>query len=152
MMTGVQSGLTNLPSGLTLIQRPGQQPQFVQVQTTGGGQPSTLRRTIIAQPAVIQQQSGPTVQTATQLRPQQILLQHKAGATTSSAPRLIATSTGIGSGQPQQIQLQRAVGGNNQGGTVQRIIQIQPTQQQQQHSAPAPQRKGLSLSVMIYYI
>lgn len=137
-MTNVQSGLTTLPGGLTLIQRPGQQPQLVQVQTTPvqqAQQQTQIQRTIITQPAI--------QQTTQQLRPQQIVLQQKPAAT----QRLI-TST-------QQIQLQQ-----NAAGGIQRIIQLpqqqQQTQQatqtqQQQQTQPqqqtAPQRKGLSLSV-----
>ncbi|KAL9894047.1 negative elongation factor A [Glossina fuscipes] len=137
VMTNVQSGLTALPGGLTLIQRPGQQPQLVQVQTTPvqqAQQQTQIQRTIITQPAI--------QQTTQQLRPQQIVLQQKPAAT----QRLI-TST-------QQIQLQQ-----NAAGGIQRIIQLpqqqQQTQQatqtqQQQQTQPqqqtAPQRKGLSLS------
>uniref|UniRef100_A0A1A9WY24 HDAg domain-containing protein n=1 Tax=Glossina brevipalpis TaxID=37001 RepID=A0A1A9WY24_9MUSC len=138
VMTNVQSGLTTLPGGLTLIQRPGQQPQLVQVQTTPvqqTQQQTQIQRTIITQPAI--------QQTTQQLRPQQIVLQQKPATT----QRLITTST-------QQIQLQQ-----NAAGGIQRIIQLpqqqQQTQQatqtqQQQQTQPqqqtAPQRKGLSLS------
>jgi len=44
-MTNVGGGLTTLPQGLTLIQRPGQQPQLVQVQAA----PGSTQRTIITQ-------------------------------------------------------------------------------------------------------
>uniref|UniRef100_A0A1A9UJS2 HDAg domain-containing protein n=1 Tax=Glossina austeni TaxID=7395 RepID=A0A1A9UJS2_GLOAU len=141
VMANVQSGLTTLPGGLTLIQRPGQQPQLVQVQTTPvqqAQQQTQIQRTIITQPAI--------QQTTQQLRPQQIVLQQKPAAT----QRLI-TST-------QQIQLQQ-----NAAGGIQRIIQLpqqqqqtqqatqtQQQQQQQQQTQPqqqtAPQRKGLQLT------
>lgn len=133
-MTNVQSGLTTLPGGLTLIQRPGQQPQLVQVQTTPTQQQQTqLQRTIITQPALQQQ---------TQLRPQQIVLQQKPATTQQ---RLITTTGGMATSGTQQIQLQQT----NTGG-IQRTHIIQMPQQQQQQSQAAPQRKGLSLSVRIF--
>uniref|UniRef100_A0A1I8N5N3 HDAg domain-containing protein n=1 Tax=Musca domestica TaxID=7370 RepID=A0A1I8N5N3_MUSDO len=146
VMTNVQSGglTTTLPAGLTLIQRPGQQPQLVQVQTTpvqASQQPTTqIQRTIITQPALQQHQQ------TTQLRPQQIVLQQKPATTQQ---RLITTTTtggmtGATTGGTQQIQLQQT----NTGG-IQRthIIQMpQQQQQQQQQQQAAPQRKGLSLS------
>ncbi|KNC31580.1 Negative elongation factor A [Lucilia cuprina] len=138
VMTNVQSGLTTLPGGLTLIQRPGQQPQLVQVQTTPvqqqQQQQTQIQRTIITQPALQQQ---------TQLRPQQIVLQQKPATTQQ---RLITTTGGLANTGTQQLQLQQT----NTGG-IQRthIIQMpqQQQQQQQQQTQAAPQRKGLSLSI-----
>lgn len=127
-MAKVQSGLTSLPTGLTLIQRPGQQPQLVQVQTAPvqqQQQPTQIQHTIVTQPAMQQQ---------TQLRPQQIVLQQKP----PQQQRLITTTGGMPTSSTQQVQLQRT-----------HIIQMpqQQLQQQPQHTQAAPQRKGLSLSV-----
>lgn len=138
------NSLTTLPQGLTLIQRPGQQPQFVQVQTannsTGVGQQqqTQIQRTIITQPTQQQQQ---------QMRPQQIVLQHK----TQPQQRII-TSAQTASGQPQQIQIQQGASTANMPRAT-HIVQVtqQAQQQQQQPQAQqAPQRKGLSLSVSIH--
>lgn len=134
-MTNVQSGLTTLPSGLTLIQRPGQQPQLVQVQTTPQQQQQTqIQRTIITQPALQQQ---------TQLRPQQIVLQQKPATTQQ---RIITTTGGLATSGTQQIQLQQT----NTGG-IQRtdIIQVPQQQQQQQQTQAAPHRNPI-LSVGLY--
>ncbi|XP_037947286.1 negative elongation factor A [Teleopsis dalmanni] len=121
VVTNVPGGLTALPQGLTLIQRPGHQPQLVQVQTASTAhQPTQIQRTIITQPATQQQQ----------IRPQQIVLQHK-----PAQQRIITTS-----GQPQHIQIQQ----NNP--SIPRTTQIVQVQQQQQNQQQAPQRKGLSLS------
>lgn len=135
--------MTTLPQGLTLIQRPGQQPQFVQVQTTnnsssvGQQQQTQIQRTIITQPT--QQQ---------QMRPQQIVLQHK----TQPQQRIITTAQ-TASGQPQQIQIQQGASTANMPRAthiVQVTQQAQQQQQQQPQAQQAPQRKGLSLSVSIH--
>ncbi|CAD6994011.1 unnamed protein product [Ceratitis capitata] len=136
------NSLTTLPQGLTLIQRPGQQPQLVQVQTanSSGGigqqqqQQTQIQRTIITQPAQQQQQ---------QMRPQQIVLQHK----TQPQQRIITTQTATG--QPQQIQIQQGTSTGSLPRTthiVQVTQQAQQQQQQQPQTQQAPQRKGLSLS------
>ncbi|XP_016985411.1 negative elongation factor A isoform X2 [Drosophila rhopaloa] len=135
VMTNVGGGLTTLPQGLTLIQRPGQQPQLVQVQAA----PGSTQRTIISQSS--------TAAAAPQQQPrqqqQQILVQHKPAPTLQQ--RLVTSTTSGGQGQP----------GNPNAGiarTVQVQVQAQhqqPQQQQQatqQQSQQAPQRRGLSLS------
>ncbi|XP_032579014.1 negative elongation factor A isoform X2 [Drosophila sechellia] len=133
VMTNVSGGLTTLPQGLTLIQRPGQQPQLVQVQAA----PGSTQRTIITQ--------SNTAATASQQQPrqqqQQILVQHKPAPTLQQ--RLVTSTTSGGQGQQ----------GNPNAGlprTVQVQVQAQqqPQQQQatQQQSQQAPQRRGLSLS------
>ncbi|XP_075152533.1 negative elongation factor A [Haematobia irritans] len=141
VMTNVQSGLTTtLPGGLTLIQRPGQQPQLVQVQTTPVQSPqqstTQMQRTIITQPPLQQQQQ------TSQLRPQQIVLQQKPATTQQ---RLITTTTGgmmtAGTGTgTQQIQLQQTSTGG-----LQRTHIIQMPQQQQPQQAASP-RKSLILT------
>ncbi|XP_011180929.2 negative elongation factor A [Zeugodacus cucurbitae] len=133
------NSLTTLPQGLTLIQRPGQQPQFVQVQTAnnsaaGQQQQTQIQRTIITQPGQQQQQ----------MRPQQIVLQHK----TQPQQRIITTAQ-TASGQPQQIQIQQGASTANMPRAthiVQVTQQAQQQQQQQPQAQQAPQRKGLSLS------
>ncbi|XP_036323555.1 negative elongation factor A [Rhagoletis pomonella] len=133
------NSLTTLPQGLTLIQRPGQQPQLVQVQTPSGSTavghqlPTQIQRTIITQPA--QQQ---------QMRSQQIVLQHK-----SQPQQRIITTTQTGTGQPQHIQIQQGTptGGISRTTHIVQVSQQAHQQQQQQpQSQQAPQRKGLSLS------
>ncbi|XP_017057071.1 negative elongation factor A [Drosophila ficusphila] len=130
VMTNVGGGLTTLPQGLTLIQRPGQQPQLVQVQAA----PGSTQRTIITQSSSASQQQPRQQQ-------QQILVQHKPAPTLQQ--RLVTSTTSGGQGQP----------GNPNAGiarTVQVQVQAQqqPQQQQaaQQQSQQAPQRRGLSLS------
>ncbi|XP_060650994.1 negative elongation factor A [Drosophila nasuta] len=133
VMTNVSGGLTTLPQGLTLIQRPGQQPQLVQVQAapTHGTQ-----RTIITQSAASAPQQQPRQQQ------QQILVQHKPAL----QQRLVTSTSTTGGAQLQP--------GNNTA--IPRTVQVQVTQQQtqqQQTTAPTaqqtqqtPQRRGLSLS------
>ncbi|XP_017119742.1 negative elongation factor A isoform X2 [Drosophila elegans] len=138
VMTNVGGGLTTLPQGLTLIQRPGQQPQLVQVQAA----PGSTQRTIITQ------SSTAAAAAASQQQPrqqqQQILVQHKPAPTLQQ--RLVTSTTSGGQGQP----------GNPNAGiarTVQVQVQAQQPQQQQQsaqqqsqQTQQAPQRRGLSLS------
>ncbi|KAH8374966.1 hypothetical protein KR200_010039 [Drosophila serrata] len=133
VMTNVGGGLTTLPQGLTLIQRPGQQPQLVQVQAA----PGSTQRTIITQ-------SSPAAASASQQQPrqqqQQILVQHKPAPTLQQ--RLVTSTTSGGQGQQP---------GNPNAGITRTVqVQVQAQQQQpQQQSAQqqqAPQRRGLSLS------
>ncbi|XP_023175631.2 negative elongation factor A [Drosophila hydei] len=129
VMTNVGGGLTTLPQGLTLIQRPGQQPQLVQVQAA----PSSTQRTIITQsPAASAPQQQPRQQQQQQPQQQQILVQHK-----PALQQCLVTST--------------STPGNN--ATIPRTVQVQVTQQQQPQqqttastAQQAPQRRGLSLS------
>ncbi|XP_030373975.1 negative elongation factor A [Scaptodrosophila lebanonensis] len=116
--------------GLTLIQRPGQQPQLVQVA------PNSTQRTIITQTSAPQQQA----------RQQQILVQHKPAV----QQRLVTSTSNTGT---QQIQLQQQPSqqqqqqGNNP--SISRTVQVQVQTHQpaaQQQTQQAPQRKGLSLS------
>ncbi|KAH8381893.1 hypothetical protein KR009_000842 [Drosophila setifemur] len=127
VMTSVGGGLTTLPQGLTLIQRPGQQPQLVQVQAA----PGSTQRTIITQssPAAAASQQQPRQQQ------QQIqLVQHKPAPTLQQ--RLVTSTTSGGQGQPGNPGIAR---------TVQ--VQVQAQQPQQQNTQQqAPQRRGLSLS------
>lgn len=76
-MTNMQ-GMSVLPQGLTLIQRPGQQPQLVQLSgnQTLQGQPTTIQRTIIRQHAPTQQQGDrPKLRQQTIYVPQQTQIQ-----------------------------------------------------------------------------
>ncbi|XP_064549890.1 negative elongation factor A [Drosophila montana] len=135
VMTNVGGGLTTLPQGLTLIQRPGQQPQLVQVQAAP---PSSTQRTIITQSAAA---AAAPQQQPRQQQQQQILVQHK-----PALQQRLVTSTSTAGAQLQQQ-------GNNNA-AISRTVQVQVTQQQaqqqQQTTAPAaqqaPQRRGLSLS------
>ncbi|XP_039495096.1 negative elongation factor A isoform X1 [Drosophila santomea] len=133
VMTNVGGGLTTLPQGLTLIQRPGQQPQLVQVQAA----PGSTQRTIITQ--------SNTAAAASQQQPrqqqQQILVQHKPAPTLQQ--RLVTSTTSGGQGQQ----------GNPNAGIARTVqVQVQAQQQQpqqatqQQSQQQAPQRRGLSLS------
>ncbi|XP_026849820.1 negative elongation factor A isoform X1 [Drosophila persimilis] len=134
VMTNVGGGLTTLPQGLTLIQRPGQQPQLVQVQAA----PNSTQRTIITQ-------SAAAAVTAPQQQPrqqqQQILLQHKPAPTLQQ--RLVTSTNSAGQQGTPNAVLPR---------TVQVQVQAQQQQPQQQQAAQqqqtqqAPQRRGLSLS------
>ncbi|KAL5282408.1 NELFA family protein [Megaselia abdita] len=65
LTTNVQGNVTSLPQGLTLIQRPGQQPQLVQLQ-----RPQTQMQRIITNP---QQQARPQI--ILQQKPQTIITQ-----------------------------------------------------------------------------
>ncbi|XP_017074674.2 negative elongation factor A isoform X2 [Drosophila eugracilis] len=132
VMTNVGGGLTTLPQGLTLIQRPGQQPQLVQVQAA----PGSTQRTIITQSNT----ASPASQQQPRQQQQQILVQQKPAPTLQQ--RLVTSTTS--GGQP----------GNPNAGiarTVQVQVQAQQQQPQQQQAAQqqtqqAPQRRGLSLS------
>lgn len=106
-----------LPQGLTLIQRPGQQPQLVQTQAVQQQvQPQQIHRTIITNTQPEQPQMR-QVQIR-QIQPQQIIIQNQ--------PTIITQQQA----QPQQQQ-----------------PQPQPQQQQQQQIQPQQQQRiGLSLS------
>lgn len=88
LTTNVQGNVTSLPQGLTLIQRPGQQPQLVQLQ-----RPQTQIPRIITNP---QQQVRPQI--ILQQKPQTIITQQ-----TSQQP----TQQIIQVQQPAQQQPQR---------------------------------------------
>ncbi|KAH8278952.1 hypothetical protein KR018_011771 [Drosophila ironensis] len=124
VMTSVGGGLTTLPQGLTLIQRPGQQPQLVQVQAA----PGSTQRTIITQSSTA---AGAASQQQPRQQQQQIqLVQHKPAPTLQQ--RLVTSTTSGTQGQPGAPR------------TVQ--VQVQAPQQQNTQSQQAPQRRGLSLS------
>lgn len=121
-MTSVGGGLTTLPQGLTLIQRPGQQPQLVQVQAA----PGSTQRTIITQSSP----AAPASQQQPRQQQQQIqLVQHKPASTLQQ--RVVTSTTSGGQGQPG----------------IARTVQVQVQAPQQQATQQAPQRRGLSLSV-----
>lgn len=103
-----QQGVSMIPQGLTLIQRPGQQPQLVQTQTVQQqGQQQQIHRTIITQQPEQQQQMR-QVQIR-QIQPQQIIIQQQ------NQPTIITQT------QPQQQAVQQQ--------TVQQQ-QMQPQQTQ----------------------
>ncbi|KAH8346207.1 hypothetical protein KR067_011768 [Drosophila pandora] len=121
VMTSVGGGLTTLPQGLTLIQRPGQQPQLVQVQAA----PGSTQRTIITQSSP----AAPASQQQPRQQQQQIqLVQHKPASTLQQ--RVVTSTTSGGQGQPG----------------IARTVQVQVQAPQQQATQQAPQRRGLSLS------
>lgn len=79
VITSNQSGMTVLPQGLTLIQRPGQKPQLVQT-IQQHGQPQQIQRTIITQQQPQQQfqiRQQPTVVHLQQNQQQQQLQQQQ---------------------------------------------------------------------------
>lgn len=119
LTTNVQSGLTTLPQGLTLLHRPGQQPQLVQVQNSQPvvQQQQPIQRTIISQP-----------RPQAQIRPQRIIIQQQQDRQT-----IITQQQQLQEQQQQQTQQQQQ---------QQTQIQVSQSQSQQQQ----PQRKGLSLS------
>ncbi|ALC47896.1 Nelf-A [Drosophila busckii] len=134
--TIIRPVMTSLPQGLTLIQRPGQQPQLVQVQAT----PNNTQRTIITQ----------SPQQGRQQPQQQILLQHK-----PALQQRLVTSTNTAASQLQQsgnasisrtVQLQVTQQQSNQQQQQQQQTATTTTQQQAQQTQQAPQRRGLSLS------
>ncbi|XP_034659871.1 negative elongation factor A [Drosophila subobscura] len=139
VMTNVGGGLTTLPQGLTLIQRPGQQPQLVQVQAA----PNSTQRTIITQ-------SAAAAVTAPQQQPrqqqqQQILLQHKPAPTLQQ--RLVTSTNSAGQqGNTTNTVMPRTVQVQVQSQQQQPQQQQQQAAQQQQQTQQAPQRRGLSLS------
>lgn len=142
---------TVLPQGLTLIQRPGQQPQLVQTIQAGGQtqvqqQPQT--RTIITQ--IPQQQIQQQQQQQTQ--PQHTIQFQaagtpRAGGTTIQLVQQPHQERTIVQQQPQQIQIQRTQIAQQQqqhGTTV--TIQQNATAVGQQQVQQQGTRKGLSLS------
>lgn len=100
-----QQGVSMLPQGLTLIQRPGQQPQLVQTQTVQQGQQQQIHRTIITQQPEQQQMRQVQIR---QIQPQQIIIQQQ-----QNQPTIITQQPQ----QQQQVQQQQQ--------------QMQPQQQQQ---------------------
>lgn len=88
LTTNVQGNVTSLPQGLTLIQRPGQQPQLVQLQ-----RPQTQIQRIITSPQ-------------TQVRPQ-IILQQKPQTIITQQASQQPTQQIIQVQQPAQQQPQR---------------------------------------------
>lgn len=140
---------TVLPQGLTLIQRPGQQPQLVQTIQTGGQaqlqqQPQT--RTIITQ--IPQQQHQQQQQ---QSQPQHTIQFQaagtpRAGGTTIQLVQQPQQERTIVQQQPQQIQIQRTqIAQQQQQGTTVTIQQNAPAAGQPQAQQQGT-RKGLSLS------
>ncbi|XP_055380969.1 negative elongation factor A [Condylostylus longicornis] len=122
VLSNVQGNITTLPQGITLIQRPGQQPQLVQVQQTNQQQPQTqqIQRIITTtQPQQTQQAIN---------RPQQIIFQQRPQTIISTQPQQQTQQ------QPQQRQVQ--------------VQRQQPTQivQQQVQVQQQPVRRGLALS------
>ncbi|XP_065084595.1 negative elongation factor A [Ochlerotatus camptorhynchus] len=154
---------TVLPQGLTLIQRPGQQPQLVQLNQATGGQvqgqqqqPQT--RTIITQ--IPQQQQMQQQQHQQQQHQQQLQPQHTIQFQAAGAPRAGGTTIQlvqqpqqqertIVQQQPQQIQIQRTQIAQQQQqhqGTTVTIQQQNATAVGQQQTQQQGTRKGLSLS------
>ncbi|XP_039437151.1 negative elongation factor A-like [Culex pipiens pallens] len=139
---------TVLPQGLTLIQRPGQQPQLV--QTIQANQAQTVgqqgqTRTIItqsAQQSQLQQQQQHTIQF-------QAAGTTRTGGTTIQLVQQPQQERVIGQ-QPQQIQIQRTQIAQQQqqqqGTTVTIQQQLNATAAGQQQPQQQGARKGLSLS------
>ncbi|XP_055616625.1 negative elongation factor A [Toxorhynchites rutilus septentrionalis] len=144
---------TMLPQGLTLIQRPGQQPQLVQTiqanqAQTVVGQQQTQTRTIITQ---IPQQQIQQQQQQQQQQQHTIQFQAagspRAGGTTIQLVQQPQQDRNVVQQQPQQIQIQRTqmTQQQQQGSTV-TIQQQNATAVGQQQIQQQGARKGLSLS------
>lgn len=128
VMVTNQQGVQMLPQGLTLIQRPGQQPQLVQTiqqQQPQQQQQQQLHRTIITQQKTQPQQVGQLQIRQQQQQPQQIIIQQQQ----QLPPNVISIQKTV---QPQQQQQQQQA--------QQVVVQQQATQ------SPAPQRKSIKLS------